>query len=372
MNGTATKKAANATIWDLETQEMHGGQTWRLCTNFVEDFSVTTNILGAPKPALQAAQDALHDIHHYPAADCKDAIQALAAYMQWPEDRLLIGNGASEFIDLVMRAGPPGAFKPGPYIASYMEYNRAATAAGRLVLHRDDERDAAITVIIHPNSPSGDVMSLTELEERLNKTNGVIVVDESFMPFYGPDWRDHSALVLVDKYPMKLIVLNSWTKLWSCPGLRLGSISCGEVWHKTFKRLQTPWSCNNLAQAFCAAAARDEDYMKRTWATLPGWKGRQEELLTKLGWEVNKNSPLWVPWVFVDCGSPQAAELATNVAQEAGCPVRWCASFGAPQHLRLGIRDPKHQDVLYAAWAKYFKSMNGVANGHGNGTANGH
>lgn len=34
-------------------------QDWRLCTNFIEDFSVTTNGLGTPKKALEAARSAV-------------------------------------------------------------------------------------------------------------------------------------------------------------------------------------------------------------------------------------------------------------------------------------------------------------------------
>ncbi|KAA8496886.1 Histidinol-phosphate aminotransferase 2 [Porphyridium purpureum] len=350
-------KAAASAAWDTEHQEVHGGQTWRLCDSFVEDFSVTTNAFGAPAKAMQEAQAALAQIHHYPAADCKDAIRDLAEFMRWPENRLLVGNGASEFIDLVMRAGPAGSFQPGPYDAAYMEYNRAAVAAGRSVMKHDDPATPAITVVIHPNSPTGHCMSLQDIERRAQlakQTSSLLVLDESFMPFFGPDWHAHSALSLIDKYPETVIVINSWTKLWSCPGLRLGSVACGEQWYKTFKKLQTPWSCNTLAQAFCSAAARDTGYMERTWNTLPGWKQRQQELLVKLGWTVNEQSPLWVPWVFVDCGSADAAEQAAAVAQEVGCPVRWCASFGTPRNLRLGIRAPEHQDVLQAAWEKAF------------------
>ncbi|RUP47768.1 hypothetical protein BC936DRAFT_145351 [Jimgerdemannia flammicorona] len=48
-----------ATVWDTKTQTYHGGQEYRFINNFVEDFSVTTNYLGAPKPALEAARDAV-------------------------------------------------------------------------------------------------------------------------------------------------------------------------------------------------------------------------------------------------------------------------------------------------------------------------
>jgi len=46
-------------VWDAKTQQYHGGQEWKFLNNFVEDFSVTTNGLGTPKYALQAAKEAV-------------------------------------------------------------------------------------------------------------------------------------------------------------------------------------------------------------------------------------------------------------------------------------------------------------------------
>lgn len=45
--------------WDRNTQTYHGGQDWRGLDNFKEDFSVTTNGLGTPVRALEAARRAV-------------------------------------------------------------------------------------------------------------------------------------------------------------------------------------------------------------------------------------------------------------------------------------------------------------------------
>lgn len=336
-------------------QEVHGGQTWRSCgSTFVDDFSVTTNAFGAPEGATAAAAEALAHIHHYPAADAGEALAALARLTDFPASQMLVGNGASEFIDLVMRVGPPGPFRPGPYAAAYKEYDRAAVAAGREVLAADSPTPAGVTVIIHPNSPTGDVMSLADLDALVAASPGLVVVDESFILFEGPNWRAVSALNLIDKYPTKVVVLASWTKLWSCPGLRLGTIAAAPGWTTTLKKMQTPWSCNSAAQAFAVAAAGDEAYLRRSWETLPGWKKATEERLRVLGWAPNANSPAWVPWVYVDVGGEATARRASDVAQAAGVPVRWCKSFGQPAFLRLGVRCPASQDVLFGAWGKAF------------------
>lgn len=343
-----------AAVWDPLTQEEHGGQTWQsLGDKFVCDFSVTTNAFGAPSSAVAAASAALDSIAHYPAADCRRALDALASFCRFPADQMLLGNGASEHIELLMRAAPAGPFAASPYAAAYMEYARAARVAGREQVA--SHREAAVSVVIHPNSPTGDCMPIDALAEYVREAKGVVVVDESFIAFRGPDWRKHSAISLLDgPLKEKVVVLFSWTKLWACPGLRLGSIAASKGWTTKIKRMQVPWSCNSLAQAFLEKACADEGYMQRSWETLPGWKKVQEEGVRKLGWKPNEESPLWVPWVFFECPDEETAQRAADVAYGAGCPVRLCRSFGTPKCIRLGVRSPEHQQVLQKAWESAF------------------
>lgn len=354
--------------WDLETQEFHGGQSWRNCKNFQADFSVTTNAFGPPKSALEAARDALEHVQHYPAADAGDATNALARFCEWPSSCMLLGNGASEFIDLLMKVLPPGPFYPAPYNATYQEYHRAARATGRRIVSATQSQpekdhaeffaksDAAVCVYIRPNSPTGDCFSLPKLEQVLESNLAMhMIVDESFLPFAGPSWRHLSALNLIDRFPKRLIVVQSWTKLWSCPGIRLGSISASNEWIKKIKELQTPWSCNSIAQAFAVAAAGDKSYLNQTWHFIPKWRKTTTDGLKHLGWKYDESAPEWVPWLFVQCPSEQIAATACKTALSVGCPVRHCASYGLPQYIRVAVRQPEYQKSLFNAWCKYYE-----------------
>ncbi len=49
------KMSEEKQIWDSNTQTFHGGQDWRLVSNYKEDFSVTTNPLGIPKKGRSIA-----------------------------------------------------------------------------------------------------------------------------------------------------------------------------------------------------------------------------------------------------------------------------------------------------------------------------
>ena len=46
--------------------QYHGGQDNNIKINFKEDFSVTTNILGSNKNALDCLKENIGEIDHYP------------------------------------------------------------------------------------------------------------------------------------------------------------------------------------------------------------------------------------------------------------------------------------------------------------------
>ncbi|KAL0215578.1 hypothetical protein P9112_007762 [Eukaryota sp. TZLM1-RC] len=338
-------------------QEVHGGQTWqKLGDKFVCDFSVTTSVLGPPRGAIRAARRSLPLIDHYPEQDAFEARKALAEFTDWPAEQLLLGNGASEFIDLCLRGNPEATWRPGPWPCQFMEYERSAKANGLIKQewnHNDPfNTDVDYTIIVNPSSPTGDYMSLKELEIHIAATECVWVIDESFITCKGPDWRKHSCLNLVEKYPGRIIIIVSWTKVYACPGLRIGSVASTQDVINNIQSIQVPWSVNIPAQKFIISAVRDRKFMRRTWYVVPRLKKRTERLLKRLGFTPNSNSPSWVPWVYVDCHSEKVAARLHDVALDAGLPVRHCKSFGQPTFLRLGIRTSLHQNMLFKAWLR--------------------
>lgn len=69
---TENNKMTANNVWDSKTQTFHGGQEHRFINNFVEDFSVTTNYLGTPRKALEAA---------------KEAVSSSVIYSIWPHSK---------------------------------------------------------------------------------------------------------------------------------------------------------------------------------------------------------------------------------------------------------------------------------------------
>ncbi|OMH83140.1 Histidinol-phosphate aminotransferase 1 [Zancudomyces culisetae] len=358
----------NEQVWDKKIQQYHGGQEWKFLKNFVEDFSVTTNGLGAPVSAMEAAKNAVIECTHYPPANQEPAKSSLAKFL-WPEtweednDRLLLGNGASELIDLIMRLAPKGTWKAGPFAAQYKEYERSATNNGYTIIDSgENDTKANVSCLVNPCNPTGDYMEVDEvLEWILNNvtSGGFAIIDESMQPWHSKDFRNHSLCFhkekiqrLFSEMSISVYVIHSWTKLWSCTGLRLGSIVCPNTSAAMeLKKIQVPWSVNLPALAFLDAATRDVDYLNRTWEVTPKWRKNTVELL-------NKHFPKWschgkefLSWVWVDTGSTEVATRAVDIAKSAGVPVRsGVHGYKMPTFIRLAVRSEEKFKILLDAW----------------------
>ncbi|KAF9163551.1 hypothetical protein DFQ26_002400 [Actinomortierella ambigua] len=364
----------NTTVWDTKTQQFHGGQDWKFLNNFVEDFSVTTNLLGTPVKALQAARDAITTCHHYPPANQEPAKSSLAEWI-WPRgwemhrDRLLLGNGASELIDLVIRSSPGGTWKAGPWDVQYKEYQRSAETNGRDILCPKGEDKANVVCIVNPCNPTGDYKSVEELKTWILENvqdNGVVVIDESMQIWLGPHFREDSMTAQTEfleqtyrSRNISIYVIHSWTKIWSCTGLRLGSIVCPTVDHcVALKRIQVPWSVNGPALAFMDEVVRDKQYLEDTWRLTPIYRAQLIDRLKGLSAQKAQHNQPWeyfgkpyLSWVWADLKSEAVAERAVALAKQAGVPVRsGKPGYDRPTFVRIAVREPKQTDVLINAW----------------------
>lgn len=302
-------------------QAPHGGQEWRHISNFVNDFSVTTNSRGPPESALEAARKELDNIEHYPAQDFEPAVTDLAHFLAAGHAadavdiraRLILGNGASELIDMVARLAPEGGWKPGNTMVQYMEYERSAHNYLRKKLEWSD-KSARLTCMVNPTNPTGDYLNVDEMKAFIETNCGdgsFVVIDESMQPWVGRDWQRDSLVSqrdwvkqMFETRKISVFVIHSWTKLWSCPGIRLGSILTPTEESATeMRRIQVPWSVNGPALAFLSAAINDVAYLESTWETTPKFRANLAAGIAAMypDWQIFGKE--WSSWLWIDCGS---------------------------------------------------------------------
>ncbi len=348
-----------------ETTPPHGGDVYHLARTLglkladLLDFSANINPLGFPPGIPAALQEALGEIVHYPDRRCLELRRELAAYHQFGDDQILMGNGSTELIYLVARAlAPRQALIVAPAFSEYEHALAAArvplafqvtTEAHNFTLDRPlDPKGADLVFLANPASPSGVLLApeiLVETAARLDAAGVYLLLDEAFIDFV----EEASLKTLLDRFP-HLLILRSFTKFFGIPGMRLGCLlAAPELIHR-LAAVQEPWSVSTLAQAMGRACLQDHDYMARSRALVS--QERQHLLAGLKALPGLQPFPSAVNYLLVKINRPdwtaaslQKALLAHKVV------IRDASNFRGldARYFRLAVRRREENQQLLAA-----------------------
>jgi len=269
--------------------------------SLVLDLSASLNpVAPDPAPAVRAAIDA-GSLGRYP--DPSRAQRALAETMGVEPERLLLTNGGAEAISLL--AGMMGGRVEEP---EFSLHPRGGP---------DEPRWRS-----NPHNPSGHLAEPTATAE---------VWDEAFYPLATGAWtRGDSGIPVV----------GSLTKLFACPGLRIGYLLADPDTVARAAAHQPAWSVNGLAAGALPVLLESAD--------LAGWAAAISEfrsaLMTLLRSHGLEPQPSDANYVL--CA--RAAGLRQRLAP-CGVVVRDCASFGLPGQARVAVPGPDGLERLALA-----------------------
>merc|ERR1719379_1845203 len=121
----------------------------------------------------------------------------------------------------------------------------------------------------------------------------------------GADWHlrgvSHEFVEKMAKRDIMIYKVHSWTKIFSCTGLRIGSVVCPtEAARQRLHAMQVPWSVNAFARAYLKAALEDESYLERTWRLTPLWRANTVNKLKRLYPKWQFFGEPWTSWVWID------------------------------------------------------------------------
>ncbi|MBR1805582.1 MAG: aminotransferase class I/II-fold pyridoxal phosphate-dependent enzyme, partial [Selenomonadaceae bacterium] len=225
------------------------------------------------------------------------------------------------------------------------EYERAARAAScdvkffvtqaadNFAVNVDALCDAAknfdCVIIGRPNNPTGNLLDAEKILRLAQVTK--VVVDESFIDFTDVE----SVRKLASD---RISVVQSLTKIFAIPGLRLGFAVVDEKLATRLNLSKDVWNVNFLAQKAGTAALSDEDFLHRTRAWLSTEKNFFVERLSKF--RGLKIFPPTVNFVLLKLDTVAAAEKVLRDLRREKILLRSCANFAGldGSYLRTAIR----------------------------------
>ena len=247
---------------DVPTLSSLYGGFW----NFeIQDFCYMTNRYFPPREFLESLSSNLQTlVESYPSTN-RHLSSLIAEPLGMTHQELVIGNGASELISAITSLRVAHLAIPIP---TFDEYPNRAEIQSKLVstyaMGADFRLDveefiehvrgtgANSVVIVRPNNPTGTLVSAEEVAQMLQAFGNLdmVLVDESFLYFAGPNYPELSVAGMIHEFS-NLVVLNSMSKAYGVPGLRLGYAASGDKQLIARLRAELPiWSINSLAQFF--------------------------------------------------------------------------------------------------------------------------
>ena len=303
------------------------------------------NPLGVSPLAQRAIETAIQDLARYPDGNGFELKAALSRRFGVALDRIVLGNGSNDVLDLAARAfltSDSEAVYSRHAFAVYPLAVQAMGARGIEVPARDyghdlDAMHAAVTgrtrivFVANPNNPTGTWVPGAALESFIASLpdHVLVVLDEAYNEYLPPAARTDTVAWL-EKFP-NLVITRTLSKVYGLAGLRVGYSFASREVADLMNRVREPFNVNSVALAAGAAALGDDDFLRRSHElNLAGMKQITEGLIA-LGLT-------YIPSYgnFVSFEVRDAAGVFQRLLK-AGVIVRPIASYGMPNHLRVSI-----------------------------------
>lgn len=220
-----------------------------------------------PSPhAIEAVRAAAGDsLRLYPSPLADEGRQAIAQAYGVEADQVRLGNGEDELIELCFKAfagaGDRVAFTwpTYPVLAPLCEILETTPAPhdlgpGWSLPESFATDDAPLKFLVNPNSPTGTWYAHEQVAEVVEKSAGVVVLDEAYV-----DFAPSSCLSLLEGHD-NLVVLRTMSKSYALAGLRVGFAIAHPDLCVALDVVKDSYPVDRLAIAAAAAAAQDRSW----------------------------------------------------------------------------------------------------------------
>ena len=254
-----------------ETLARHGGDVYAVARRLRKDvgqlidFSSNTHVFAAGMTE-KLVRETRYPFEHYPDTETVGLREALAAHEGCSPANILAGNGSSELIWLAFRElSPRKILFIGPM---FSEYVRCAMLLGIEfdVVTPPDTQDfvcgpkelraiwdsnADLAVLCTPNNPGA--VTYPNIQDLFNVLRiPRVLVDNTYREFlFGwPEYgvNNHAAYATYARVGVSVFSMNSFTKFFACPGLRLGYIVGDAATLGRMARNRPPWMLSPFAE----------------------------------------------------------------------------------------------------------------------------
>lgn len=303
---------------------------------------------------VQEVLAAFDRYHRYPDADQRAARERIGSYASAPADRIIVGNGSDELIDLILLATlDPGDEVIVP-VPTFGVYDARASLFGGVVRQVTRAGDFELDVeaieravtprtktifVASPNNPTGNLPS-TQQVVRLLRTGALVILDEAYYEFSGK-----TLLPLAGEFD-NLVILRTFSKWAGLAGMRLGYGIFPDGLAPELWKIKQPFNVSAAGLQAIEAVLDDADYLLETVNRIRVERGRLFRSLRKL----NFLQPYPSSGNYILCRVTRGdAHAVHRRLLYQGIVIR---KYGDPllrDYLRVSVGRPEDTDALMQA-----------------------
>lgn len=294
--------------------------------------------------------------NRYPNEEYDLLVEQIAKNFSVAKSQILLGGGSSEIIEKVFHAFGGDGKKivyPVPSFSMYKIYAKAAEAQAfpfnldekfdldvDKFIKKVHEVNADLAVVCNPNNPTGNALTVAQVEKIAKNIDCAFLLDEAYVEFYG-----HSAVNLIKQYP-NLIVARTFSKAYGMAGARVGYMIAAEDVTRMINKTFMPYHMNklSLAAADIVYQMRDE-FVPRIQMTIAERQRIFEQLKTLPGVEV---FPSNTNFILIRC---EKANQLNEYLENLGIGVRYFSPSAVELKncLRISIGTRMENDEVFSA-----------------------
>lgn len=292
-----------------------------------------------------------HSWNRYPTGNPVKLISSLAEYTGFPSSGIIVGNGSNELIQAVVCATCTSddlivTVRPG-----FPIYKRLAAVLDipltEVPLKEDFNfdtdalikagKDARLCILASPNNPTGNALSLEQIERIAAQTEGLVVIDEAYFEFH-----KQTAAPLIAQY-QNLIILRTFSKAFRMAGLRLGYLLGQSNLVHDILKTRLPFSVGVLPQIAGQLLLSRRDLLEKETQVIIRERERVFHSLTRI--PGIRPYPSRANFILFACLCFPGGEVFTRLRKQ-GVLVRFFSEQGMENLLRVTIGTPAENDVF--------------------------
>jgi histidinol-phosphate aminotransferase len=259
-------------------------------------------------------------LNRYPDRDATQLRDALATYINEQSgtavdaSNIWVANGSNEIIQsLFLACGERGAIGFLPSYSMHPLIAKVTSSPWIDGLRRSDfsldvenaisqinQSQVGMVFITTPNNPTGEAISISDIERIAQSVSGLLVVDEAYAEFSD----EKSAITLIDRYP-HIAVIRTMSKAFSFAGARVGYLVAHPSVVDAMQLVRLPYHLSTLTQGAALVALEFKDELLSGVELLRKEREKVASALRQMGLTVLPSQANFLLFTGFSASSPQ-------------------------------------------------------------------